>query len=188
MKKIICIVLAALLLTGCQAVGDPTDPIQTTVAPTQSGDPTETAIPETTVPQTIVPETQAPVAENDEISFTDPGKARIAYEGMRSFARYITTPEELPELPELADFDSAFFETHALVLVVETVNSGSVQLEIDKMIRSGDEATVHLKRTMSGEVGTSDMATWLLWAVVSREYDCSWKLESANALYGVEKF
>ena len=40
--------------------------------------------------------------------------------------------------------------------------------------------TVTLKRTLAGEVGTADMATWMLWAEVEKGLDYSWNLKDAG--------
>ena len=61
---------------------------------------------------------------------------------------------------------------------METVSSGSVQLEIGGIYRDGDTATVKLNRAMSGDFGTADMATWLLWVEVDAGLELTWKLEN----------
>lgn len=185
MKKKLALLLAALLLlTGCQPGGEPSEPVNTTVAPEATTEAEE----ETTMPvlPTINPgfETEP----RDSITFENPGKVRLTYTGNRSFVKYVTSVEELPNEEALKDYDEAFFETRALVIIVETVNSGSVQLEIGGIYLDGDTAGVSLKRSMPGQVGTADMATWLLWAEVSRELDYNWTLEGGSSLPAGEKY
>lgn len=175
MKKTIAILLAVLLLlTGCQGAVN-----ETTSAPEVTDAAVEMTLPEEmTFPTIPAFGGIFGVLEGDEIPFANPGKTRIAYTGPRSFVMYVTSVEKLPDQEALKDYDEAFFAEHALLVVVETVTSGSVQLELGSIYREGDIAMVKLNRTMPGEVGTSDMATWLLWAEVSRDLDCSWFLDS----------
>ena len=41
--------------------------------------------------------------------------------------------------------------------------------------------TVTLSREMNGDVGTMDMATWLLWAVIDRDDSVTWSVENPSA-------
>lgn len=175
MKKTIAILLAALLLlTGCQGAVN-----ETTSVPETTETSPEMTVPETmTLPTIPTSDSISGTPEGEKISFANTGKTRIAYTGPRSFVMYVTSVEKLPDQEALKDYDEAFFAEHALLVVVETVTSGSVQLELGSIYREGDIAMVKLNRTMPGEVGTSDMATWLLWAEVSRDLDCSWFLDS----------
>jgi hypothetical protein len=181
MKKIIALLLAALLLCGCENK----IPAQTVAAPETAAAPettevsTEVTLPEEmTFPTLAAPENFIGTPEGDPISFENPGKLRVTYTGPRSYVRYVTCVEDLPQEEALKGYDEAFFEEHALLIVMETVSSGSVQLEIGGIYRDGDTATVKLNRAMSGDFGTADMATWLLWAEVSRKLDCNWILDS----------
>lgn len=175
MKKILCMLLCVLLLTGCRSSGgEETSAVAGTETPTLAIIQDE----EFTMPKLPVIST-IPVEGGDGIVLENPGKVRLPYTGNRSYVKYITSVEELPEEEALQGYDEAFFETKALILVVETVSSGSVRLEIDRVTCQGDTATVTLSRSMSGDVGTADMATWLLWAEVSRELDYNWVLEGS---------
>uniref|UniRef100_UPI001C9E8AF7 hypothetical protein n=1 Tax=Klebsiella pneumoniae TaxID=573 RepID=UPI001C9E8AF7 len=72
----------------------------------------------------------------------------------------------------LAGYDEAYFVEKALVVVYETVSSGSVQVDIASI----DGGVVTLSHEMSGNVGTADMATWLLWAEVDAGLDYTWSV------------
>lgn len=180
MKKMICVILALMfLLAGCRAPGGETTP------PAQATDPAgENQLQLGTVPtlpvETIDPGPVMGGLSGDELPFANAGKVRLTYEGSRSYVRYVTSVDQLPDEGNWEGYDEAYFETKALLIVVETLSSGSVQVELDSILLEGDTAIVSLKRTMSGEVGTTDMATWMLWAEVSREYDCQWVLASDN--------
>ena len=171
MKKMVCMLLAAfLLLTGCQSA-----------VPEETAAPAETAaasVPEElTVPTQTMPDMTTGQEEGRIICFQNSGKARIGYTGDRRSVKYITSVDQLPDEEALKGYDAAFFEENALVVVVETVSSGSVQLEIESIHITGGTATVTLKRTMPGGEGTDDMATWLLWVEVEQGLDCQWVLK-----------
>lgn len=186
MKKIICMLLAALLvLTGCQTSGGETTPTETTAVPTET---TAPAVAETTVPTIPMNPVIGATEPGDSIAFANPGKARIAYTGPRSSVQYVTSVEQLPDEEWFKDYDEEFFKTKALLILVETVNSGSVQLEIEAIRVSGDTASVEVKRTLSGDAGTTDMATWMLWVEVSNELDYDWVLPNSTNLPEGEKY
>lgn len=180
MRKLTCLLLALLLmLTACTSGGETTEPTRTTETIQNVTEPAETTAPSSE-------ETKSPIkplpGETDGIllPYANPGKARVSYEGNRSYVRYITSVAELPEEEVLAVYDEAFFEHSALLLVVETVSSGSIRVEMGDIFLSGDTARVTLKREMSGDVGTADMATWMLWAEVEKGLSCGWELDGDN--------
>lgn len=186
MKKMICMLLAVLLLlTGCQ-----------TAVPAESTGAPETTVPETaaptlgeqTVPIQTVPDMVIGSTEGEELAFRNPGKVRIDYTGSRSYVRYITSVDQLPDEEALKGYDEAFFEKSALVIVVETVGSGSVRLDMESIRVSDGVASVTLSRTMPGEEGTDDMATWLLWAEVDKDLDFEWVLEGGSNQTQDEKY
>lgn len=178
MKKILCLLLAVLLLAGCQSPA-----VETTAAPTVA--PTQAEVPES-IPQ----ETVSDNVKTGQLAFANPGKTRITYTptGAQSFVRYVTSVEELPDVEALAGYDAAFFEEKALLILVETVASGSVKLEIEGIRVDGDSAIVSLKRTMEGDFGTADMATWMLWAEVEKDLDYTWTMENASPPPQGEKY
>ena len=96
-------------------------------------------------------------------------RLRLTYNGNVSSALYVTSAAQLPDYPELSAYDDAFFKDHALVLVQESVSSGSVEVGIESVSLKADHtAVVALTHRGPGEgqVGTADMATWLLWTEV----------------------
>ena len=184
MKKIIWLILVVLLLTGCQ-----TPAAETTSAPETTAAPLEVTRPEEMTFPTIPAVGGIPgTPEGDEIAFENPGKVRLTYTGNRSYALLVSRVEDLPDEEALKIYDEAFFQEHDLLILVETVNSGSVQLEIGGIYRDGDTATVQLTRTLPGDFGTADMATWLLWAEVEKGLDCTWTIGNASQLPQGEKY
>ena len=81
---------------------------------------------------------------------------------------------------KLAAYDNNFFDSKALVLVKYTVSSGSTQLSLSSATRVSNMVSVHVDAQSAG-MGTSDMATWLLWAEVDKSLsDCQWVLDGAS--------
>lgn len=173
MQKILCLLLGLCLLTGCQS----RELVDETVAETKPS--AEVSLPE---------EADGSKLPGERLAFSNPGKARVPYTGIRSYAEYVTSPDQLPQEEVFKSYDQAYFENHALVLVMETVSSGSVQLELDGLYLQEGTVTVTLKRAMPGQVGTADMATWLLWAEVEKGLDYSWTLETGNTIPRGEKY
>ena len=136
----------------------------------------------------VLPGEDMPSAAGEEVVFDDGGKLRITYTVNRNSAVYVTSADQLPDYEELAQYDDAFFAEHALVLVTETVNSGSVDVGILSININGSTASVTLAHDAPEGDATADMATWLLWAVVEPGLDCQWTvanpaLESETAQY-----
>lgn len=180
MKKMFCILLAALLLlSGCQTS------VQETTAPQTSE---EATLPLASLPPEADPEVAVTLPKTDGLTFANPGKARITYTGNRSYVKYVTSVEDLPQEEALAAFDEAFFEEKALLIVVETANSGSVHMELESILVFEGTATVSLKRSMTSDFGTADMATWLLWVELEQGLDYTWVLENASQLPQGEKY
>ena len=179
MKKLICMLLAlALILLGCAPAGGSVEPTQPSEEQGQSLEFQETDPPEGTLHVTQ-PHDPAPQTVGDT------GKARIDYTGDVSAVYYITAWEMLPDYEALRGAVSPeFFEDHALVVVFETVSSGSVELSIDSI----DEGVVTLGRTMTGNTGTMDMATWILWTEVEQGLDYEWSVANSGVRSNVSKY
>lgn len=95
-------------------------------------------------------------------------KTRITYTHNQNYVQYITSATALDRygMDVFKQYDETFFEKKALVLVCETVTSGSLQVSIDQIVQQDSQITVVLSRELPGDAGTSDMATWLIWAEV----------------------
>lgn len=113
-------------------------------------------------------------------------KLRITYQqGVGNSVTCVSSVDELNRFglygsDKLAAYDNNFFDSKALVLVKYTVNSGSTQLSLDSATQVSNMVSVHVDAQSSG-MGTSDMATWLLWAEVDKSLsDCQWVLDGAS--------
>ena len=183
MKKMICAILAMMLmLTGCQAaVGETTPPTQTAPVPVEGTLPQENTFP--TLPESgFRPNPGIGGQEGESLPFENAGKVRLKYEGNRSYIRYVTSVEQLPKEGSWNGYDAAYFQTKALLIVVETLSSGTVQVDLESILVDGNTASINIKRTMAGEVGTTDMATWMLWAEVEKGLEYEWTLLNATKL------
>lgn len=170
MRKLICMLLAlTVVLCGC----------------TQAEQPRETTASEGTEPVTVPfkevdpPKATLPKGDRGEQETQLPkpmggtGAQRIEYKQNVSSVRYITRVEDLPDYEALDGYRNAeYFEKKALLVVLDTVTSGSVKVSIGTV----GAGTVTLGREMDGDVGTSDMAAWLLWAEVEQGLDYRWSV------------
>ena len=114
------------------------------------------------------------------------GKLRIAYQqGAGNSVTCVSSVDQLNRFglygsDKLAAYDKHFFDSKALVLVKYTVSSGSTQLSLSSATRVSNMVSVHVDAQSAG-MGTSDMATWLLWAEVDKSLsDCQWVLDGAS--------
>lgn len=130
-------------------------------------------------PSVTLPKVTDTLQDGTPVDIQNTGKLRITYTGDISAVRYITSVEELPKNEAFARYDEAYFQTHALVLVTETVGSGSVQVEIEAIHVDGEAASVTLSHQMPGQAGTTDMATWLLWAEVESGMNYRWSVANS---------
>ena len=108
------------------------------------------------------------------VEFKNVQAQRIPYAGIRRGVRYVTDPAQLPKDEAFSGYDAEFFRSYALLLVTDTVGSGSVRVGIRDIRVQGNTATVFLSRNMTGTVGTADMATWHIWAEVEPGLDYRW--------------
>lgn len=162
MKRWIALLLAALLLCGCETPGPPE-----------------------TVPSEAMPRETMP---DMDIPFRDSGKVRIPYTGGENWIRYVTSAEQLPEQEDLACYDAAFFRDNALVVLCVRFSSGSIEPAIGAITVRDNQATVTVERMAPEGDLTDDMAAWLLWARVDRDLSCSFRLEDSFLSAGAEKY
>ena len=175
MKKLICMLLALMLVfSGCASsapVEEPTEPQETLEA-------TQTDPPEVTL-HIEEKETEAVM----ETSAT--GAQRIEYKQNASSVRYITRAADLPAYEALDGYrNDEYFRTKALLVVVDTVTSGSVKVAIDSV----GNGTVTLSKEMPGDAGTADMATWLLWAEVDQGLTENWIVTNPGVQNNLSKY
>ena len=174
MKRLMCILLVlTALLSGCASsasqgsapVAESTGTNEATT--TEKTDVDVSVLPEAniTLPVTI-PENQI----GNILQLNNPGAERVPYTHNVSNVRYITSAANLPDYTALAGYDDTFFQKHALLVVLQSVSSGSTQVSIDSVC----DGAVTLSYQTSGNVGTTVMTTWLLWAEVDPELDYSW--------------
>lgn len=186
MKRILCLMLAVLLMlsltvTGCRSSQEgassgsslPVEDSET--EETMDVKETEPAVTTTlaTVPKEDI--SLQPPLEGDLV-IENTGGLRVVYTGNVSSVRYITSASQLPDYPELAVYDEAYFREHALVLVMETVTNGTVEVGISGIDLEGNTATVRLSHELKGDVSTTVMTTWLLWAEVETGLEYSWSV------------
>lgn len=210
MKRLMCILLAlTALLCGCgriqsDATGDSTASQTETAAPS-TGDAESTPAAETTAPAAetepdateldvtelspeevtvTLPKTTLPGQTGEALELGDTGAERVTYTHNVSRVQYVTDVRDLPDYAALSGYDAAYFQDHALLIVLETVSNGSVKVAIDRV---ADDGTVTLKREISGQLGTTVMTTWLLWAEVDAGLDCSWNVANAALQSGTSK-
>lgn len=162
MKKIVCAVLCILMLWGCA----PSNPVETMPKETQQ----ETL--GVTVPEETTPAATTNPVTGEPLSLGETGCVRIPYTNNISRAQYVTRASDLPDDPALEKYDDAYFEHHALLVVLETTGSGSVKVGIESV----SDGVVTLSHEMPGDVGTADMATWLLWAEVPQGLAETWTI------------
>lgn len=162
-----------LLLTGCRVQGNDPSAQSTSAGSSIQGDSQPEGTPG--VGDVIGGSDFAPV-QGDPVEESAQGKARITYNGNESTVRYVTSVSELPSYQQLSQYDDAFFQDHALVVVTESVSSGSVDVKIDSIRYTDTKNSVVLYHSalQDDQAGTNDMATWLLWAEVDRDIQGAW--------------
>lgn len=126
------------------------------------------------------------VVGSQSVTLESPQKLRINYQqGVGNSVTYVSSVDQLNtyglyDSDKLAAYDDSFFENKGLVLVKYTVNSGSTQVSLGSADRVNNMVSVHVDAQPAG-IGTSDMATWLLWAEVDKSLgDCQWVLDGAS--------
>ncbi len=162
--------LLCLSLLGCsQPQETPQGSIPSTAPSTQPSNPGK-PLPGETVP--TVPGT--------EVAFENPGVAKVQYSVNVSSVRYITEASQLPNYDALKKYDAAFFETKALVVILDSVSSGAIQPHVHSITFDNGKNTVVLGRDIDSTVTIPVMTTWLIWAEVERELPGSWMIHNPS--------
>ena len=173
MKRMIALFLVFILTCSFCLACNKNEP--TTTASTDNHQSTKPSPVHTEPPRETV-ETYSPY-----LKLGEGGKQRIEYTINLSNVRYITSVDQLPEHACFAKFDEQYFQTNALVVVTETVRSGSVNVQIESIQVVGEIAVVTLSHS-SGGPGTGDMAVWFLWVEVEQGLSYQWQV--ANPAVG----
>ena len=153
-KRLLALALAAALCIVAAACGT-----KNNAPDTPAKTDTPTAAPGGT--QTVGDTGDGTVREDGSYVPGQVDRLRLTYNGNVSSALYVTSAAQLPDYPELSAYGDAFFKDHALVLVQESVSSGSVEVGIESVSLKADHtAVVALTHQGPGEgqVGTADMA------------------------------
>ena len=161
------ILVICMLLAGCQSTGD---------GQSAAGAQTE---PDAVLSDRFNEKEQHAIS-GSRVQFEGGGIQRIPYTGSVSTVKYITSVEQLPDHDAFKKYDAAFFQDKALVLVTQSTGSGSTRLEIDSLTVEDGKVKVKLKQTAGGDVGTADMATWLLWVEVSAGLELEWDMDATS--------
>lgn len=176
MKRMMALIMATVMLVcmaGCAGGGAATGSSATDSAGTNpSTHPMETP------PPTDHRDPSASQGDPNTLTLGRTGQIRVTYTINVSSVRYITSPEQLPAYDDLKMFDEAYFQEKALIIVFETVNSGTTQVDIETVTLNGGTASVRLTHKNVGGVSTGDMATWLVWAEVDKDLDYNWVVEN----------
>lgn len=173
---LVCVCSVCLVLTGCQAsgrgdatndaLGGQTQPSTATTVGTQSTQPTAVV---------TLPDHDLGIQNGkSDLTIGKTGKVRLEYSGVRSSVRYITSPEQIAQYDALGEYDEEFFREHALILVMETVTTGSTDVGISGVRLDGGVAAVTLSHGFSNDAATTVMTTWLLWAEVESGLEYQW--------------
>lgn len=169
MKRFTALTLLLLFLFCLSSCKEADAPHGTGSQPGTTG--TTAAAPQTSVPTTTgKPATLLP---QSHLEFSNPGKQRIDYNGNVSAVRYVTKASQLPRIDAFSAYNDTWFQDHALVLVTETVTSGSIDITFDSITVTNAIAAVTLARKVP-ENFTTDMATWYVWAEVEAGLDLRW--------------
>ena len=127
-------------------------------------------------------------SQGESLAFVSGERIRVPYTVNKASVSYVTSASDVPaELSAETDaYDDSFFAEKALVVIEVSTSSGSAHPSIQAINRDDSEIEVTLYYEGT-EIGTTDMATWLLWAEVERGLeDCQWSLANAALRPGVE--
>ena len=149
MRKItILLLIAALLLSGCQAMQ---------IKPTVQYVSTQ-YYPNASYPQQMIIHSKAELWEYYETL-----TARHADLAGATYIADVNLEEPF------AQYDDAYFRDNILVMIVWATGSGGDRFQVTKAEKENDTLTVHIKQTQDGM--TCDMAAWHFLIELDKKYD-----------------
>lgn len=113
-----------------------------------------------------------------KIAFTELGCINLSHSVNISYAVYVTRAENVPEYAQLAEYDEAWFEEHALVLIYESVASRNVQVSVESILKDGNTARITLAHETDSSAGSAVKVTKLLWLEVEKGLEMHWTVEN----------
>ncbi len=161
------VLLLCLSLLGCSQPQQAPQGSAPSTAPTQPSNPGK-------------PLPTVPTVPGAEVAFENPQAAKVEYSVNISSVRYITEAGQLPNYEALKKYDAAYFETKALVVILDSVSSGAIQPNVHSITFDKGQNTVVLGRDIDSTVTIPVMTTWLIWAEVERELPGSWAIHNPS--------
>ncbi len=174
MKRLFPLALALVLLLCACTAQQPADSTGAAQSQTQSDPTTQSTAKPATDPTDVTHPALTRPHPLTEVPINATGSVRTGYTIPMSSVRYITSVEELPKNDALKGYDAAYFETGALVLVLESVSSASVRVDIESIDVYQGVARVTLSHEPQGDMGIPTMTTWMIWAEVQSDVDLKW--------------
>ena len=88
---------------------------------------------------------------------------------IRDFSDSLTLSQGTDSFTEvMAKYDDAFFKDNSIMMAYVTAGSGSLRFGVDCIVFEGTYVCMNVIQTNSPEIGTCDMAGWLVMAAVSK--------------------
>lgn len=111
-----------------------------------------------------------------DVNFKLLGSVALNHTVNISQAKYITSASQLPKNEELSKYDDQWFQDHALLVIHESVSSGNVKVDVEKIKLDGTTANITLEHTPNGALGSGIKVTWLLWLEVEKGLSYTWQV------------
>lgn len=191
-KHLIPLLLLSCIITGCNQKNNNTDSIPTSRESTSIEEIIETSRSETLPLQetlessttltteasmiTLSPNdfnTNETFSQDSLLSFQNEDKTKLTYDLNRSEATIIQNVSDLNAYKNIGAFDkydAAFFENSSLLLITQTTRSGSIGVSVDSISTDGQTLKIKLAYDVP-DIGTADMATWLIWVEIDNAYN-----------------
>ncbi|MBQ3376007.1 MAG: hypothetical protein IJG49_06310 [Erysipelotrichaceae bacterium] len=88
---------------------------------------------------------------------------------IRDFSDNLTLSQGTDSFTEvMAKYDDAFFKDNSIMMAYVTAGSGSLRFGVDCVVFEGTYVCMNVIQTNSPEIGTCDMAGWLVMSAVSK--------------------